>query len=75
MANFTQAITRLFVDAYGSIRWADNQLFAVATDTVNLTCDATKRGTLRVRLGGVGVADTIEICKKDAADVYGWTAL
>ena len=39
------------------------------------TCDATSRGTVTAVFGGVGVADTLRICRKDAANSYAWTAL
>ena len=39
------------------------------------TCDATHRGTLFYVAGGTGVADTNEICRKDAADAYAWVTL
>ncbi len=39
------------------------------------TCDATQRGRVWYVAGGAGVADTFEVCKKDAADSYAWTTL
>jgi len=39
------------------------------------TCDAAHRGQVWYDAGGAGVADTYEICRKDAADAYAWTAL
>lgn len=39
------------------------------------TCDATTRGTQWYVAGGAGVADTIEMCGKSAADGYSWVAL
>ncbi len=38
------------------------------------TCNSTHRGTLWYTPGGSGVADTVEICLKDAANAYAWTA-
>ena len=45
------------------------------TATTKPTCDATTRGTFWVTQGGAGVADTVEVCSKDAADVYAWKTL
>lgn len=39
------------------------------------TCDSTNRRRLWIVSGGVGVADTVEICTKDAADAYAWRNL
>ena len=39
------------------------------------TCDATTRGQVVMVQGGAGVADTLRVCAKDAADAYAWTAL
>lgn len=39
------------------------------------TCDASARGFVWYVAGGAGVADTIEICGKAAADTYSWVAL
>lgn len=39
------------------------------------TCNATNRGTLAMVQGGAGVADTVRICTKDAADAYAYRAL
>lgn len=39
------------------------------------TADAAHRGTVFYVAGGAGVADTLEICRKDAADNYAWVAL
>lgn len=38
-------------------------------------CNVGHRGTVFYVAGAGGVADTFEICKKDAADAYAWTAL
>lgn len=45
------------------------------TTGVKPTCDAAARGTTWYVAGGAGVADTIEICGKAAADTYSWIAL
>ena len=39
------------------------------------TCDASRRGEERLVHGGAGVADRKVVCRKTAADVYGWGEL
>jgi hypothetical protein len=39
------------------------------------TCNSTNRGALVMTRGGAGVADTVRVCTKDAADVYAYRAL
>lgn len=39
------------------------------------TCDSTRRGVLWFVQGATGVADTHEICSKDASDAYAWRNL
>jgi hypothetical protein len=39
------------------------------------TCNAGNRGKVWYDAGGAGVADTLEVCRKSAADAYAWTAL
>jgi hypothetical protein len=39
------------------------------------TCDVTVRGRRWRTEGGAGVADTYEVCTKDAANVYAWRSL
>lgn len=46
----------------------------IATGT-KPTCDSTYRGTLYYVAGGAGVADTYEVCKKDAGDSYAWASI
>lgn len=36
------------------------------------TCDSSIRGRFWFEEGGAGVADTVSVCAKDAADAYGW---
>lgn len=45
---------------------------SVDTSTAQPTCDVAHRGLWWVIQGGAGVADVLQICLKDAADVYGW---
>jgi hypothetical protein len=37
-----------------------------------VTCDSTTRGTFWFTQGAPGVKDAVEVCAKDAGDVYGW---
>lgn len=39
------------------------------------TCDSTTRGTFWFVAGGGGVADTVEICSKDAGGSFAWRTL
>lgn len=39
------------------------------------TCNSAARGTIHYSPGGAGVADALEVCRKDAADAYAWVAL
>jgi hypothetical protein len=39
------------------------------------TCDAGIRGGFWYDAGGAGVADTFEVCRKDAADAYAWVSV
>jgi len=39
------------------------------------TCDSTNRGYTWYVAGGAGVADTFEVCRKDAGDAYAWVTL
>jgi len=45
------------------------------TTDVKPACDATTRGTLWFTQGAAGVKDDMEVCAKDAADVYMWRIL
>jgi hypothetical protein len=45
------------------------------TVTAKPTCDATVRGTLWVTQGGAGVKDAVEVCAKDAGDVFAWRTI
>lgn len=42
------------------------------TSAAQPPCDAAHRGLLWVIRGGAGFADILQICLKDASDVYGW---
>lgn len=46
-----------------------------ASNAAKPTCSATYRGQIWFAEGGAGVADTFEVCSKDAADNYAWAAL
>lgn len=39
------------------------------------TCEAAIRGTLWYIAGGTGVKDIVEVCTKNAANVYGWSPI
>lgn len=39
------------------------------------TCDATQRGTFWVTQGAAGVKENVEVCAKDAANVYAWRTI
>ncbi len=39
------------------------------------TCNSSRRGMIWLEEGAAGVADTFEVCSKDAADAYAWRAL
>jgi len=48
----------------------------LSTATVKpATCNAAVRGTIWFTRGGVGVADKLEVCSKDASENYAWRAL
>jgi hypothetical protein len=68
-------LARFTAPIIGLIRVTANTLFAPGIDEVDLTCNAARRHAIRARSGGAGVADTIEVCQKDAADAYGWEAV
>lgn len=48
---------------------------SVGVSAARPTCDATTRFMIFTVAGGAGVADTVEICTKDAADAYAWRTL
>lgn len=48
------------------------QVYANGTEPA---CNSTNRGYLVVVQGGAGVADTVRICTKDAADAYAYRSL
>ncbi|MBU5614596.1 hypothetical protein [Geomonas azotofigens] len=45
------------------------------TATAKPTCSSTVRGTFWVAQQGTGVADTVEVCVKDATDAYVWKSV
>lgn len=59
------------VNADGSIS-ATDVIFVTSTES---TCDATRRGRIVMVQGGAGVADTVRMCVKSAADTYAWTSI
>lgn len=48
--------------------------FTVNTTASQPTCDSSIRGKIWVVQGGAGVADSAQICLKNAADAYAWVA-
>lgn len=38
------------------------------------TCDSTRRGKIWFAQGSAGIADTIEVCRKDEAGTYAWAS-
>lgn len=72
-----------------SLRFAVANASTSATDTVYMegtggvrlltgskpTCSSSNRGTLYYVAGGASVADTYEVCRKDASDVYAWVSV
>jgi hypothetical protein len=44
----------------------------VTVGTSAATCDASKRGTIRIEEGGAGVTDKLWACLKTSADAYNW---
>jgi hypothetical protein len=45
------------------------------TATAQPACDATVRGTFWVAQGGAGVKDSVQVCAKDASDLYAWRTI
>lgn len=45
------------------------------TQGTKSTCDSNVRGYIWIELGGIGVADTVEMCTKDGANAYAWRSL
>jgi hypothetical protein len=53
----------------------DGLLRVNAANAAKPTCNATNRGKVFYLDGAAGVADTFEVCGKDASDVYAWKAI
>lgn len=53
----------------------DQLQLAKAAGGAKPTCDSAARGSIWYEPGGAGVLDTLEICRKDAANVYAWVTL
>jgi hypothetical protein len=82
--NDTPAGYRLVIDSTGRVgigATAPTQALEVNggirlnTATARPACDATVRGTFWVTQGGTGVADSVQVCAKDAADSYAWRTI
>lgn len=52
-----------------------NAIEFVATGGTKPTCNASNRHKIWTTSGGAGVADTFEVCNKNAADAYAWRTL
>ena len=48
---------------------------AISDGGTKPTCAAGIRGSIWYDAGGAGVADTFEVCRKDAANAYAWVTL
>ena len=48
---------------------------AISDGGTKPTCDAARRGSGWYDAGGAGAADTFEVCRKDASNVYAWVTL
>ncbi len=68
-------------NVYSSVTTAVSDASSTTTRALNMltgtkpTCNATTQGTQWYVAGGAGVADTMEVCRKDAADAYAWVAV
>lgn len=62
------------LDVVGSIKTTGSLQFAGAGAS-RPAADATLRGKMWFTQGAAGVADTISVCMKDAADAYAWVNL
>jgi hypothetical protein len=47
----------------------------IATTVAKPTCSVSERGTFWVTQSGAGVKDSVEVCAKDAANVYSWRTI
>lgn len=47
----------------------------LTTATAQPACNATTRGTFWIVQAGAGVKDQVEVCAKDAANVYAWRVI
>lgn len=57
---------------YGQLNVGTDQLVDTGTKPA---CDAAHRGQRWYDAGAGGVADTYEVCRKDAADAYAWVSV
>ena len=51
------------------------RVVAIGDGGAKPTCEAATRGGIWYDAGGAGVADTLEVCRKDGADAYAWVSL
>jgi hypothetical protein len=59
--------------ATGVLRIRDDALFAVGRNEADQDCTEDRRSAMRWIRGATSVADTFEICQKDAADAFAWS--
>jgi hypothetical protein len=48
---------------------------SIALGSSSVTCNASHAGTINYNAGGSGQKDTVQICVKDASDVYSWQTI
>jgi hypothetical protein len=72
LSSIGSSAKRFFAGWFSSVRTTTAQ-YADATSFP--TCTSSLRGQVRLVFGGTGVADSYQVCVKDAADAYGWKAL
>ncbi len=63
----------LFINADGSTRSTGG--LQVDTAAAKPSCIALRRGMIWTTESGAGVKDAVEVCAKDAGDVYGWRTI
>lgn len=69
---YGEDLGRVLKDTFLSI-YEDLQFLAKVENVASLpTADSSLRGKMMLLKGGVGVADGLRICRKNAADAYEW---
>lgn len=70
LGEHTRDVPSMFVGGTEISRW--NSVGLQALSTTAGTCDSAHRGTFQYTAGGAGVKDDVQVCAKDASDVYSW---